>query len=134
LVRWRQITPELIEQFRRCKIIVRYGVGYDNVDVSAATRAGIIVGHVPNYCLDEVSTHAIALLMACVRNIVGKHKKMERGAWDINPLEPLYRTAGRTLGLVGFGNIGQAVARKMSGWGMKLLATDPFVDPVRAKE
>ncbi len=134
LVRWHKITPELIKTFRRCKIIVRYGVGYDNVDVAAATAAGIIVGHIPNYCLDEVSNHAIALLMACVRNIVGKHNKMQKGAWDFNPFEPLYRTSGRTLGLVGLGNIGQAVARKMGGWGMRLIATDPFLEKERAAE
>jgi D-3-phosphoglycerate dehydrogenase len=134
LVRWLPITPALIKSFRRCRIIVRYGIGYDNVDVAAATNANIIVGHIPNYCLDEVSTHAIALLLACVRNIVGKHQKMARNAWDFNPLEPLHRTAGRTLGLVGLGNIGQAVARKMSGWGMKLLATDPFIEKARAEE
>lgn len=128
LVRWQKITPELIQRFHRCKIIVRYGVGYDNVDVPAATAANIIVGHIPNYCLDEVSTHAIALLLACVRNVVGKHRKMEQGAWDPNPTEPLYRMAGKTLGLVGLGNIGQAVARKMGGWGMTLLATDPFLE------
>ncbi|MFO1497922.1 MAG: C-terminal binding protein [Verrucomicrobiota bacterium] len=132
LVRWLPITPDLIQRFRRCRIIVRYGVGYDNVDVQAATLAGVIVGHIPQYCLDEVSTHTVALLLACVRNVVGKHNKMERGAWDINPLERIYRTAGRTLGLVGFGNIGQAVARKMGGWGLRLLATDPYVEPARA--
>jgi D-3-phosphoglycerate dehydrogenase len=134
LVRWHRITPELIRGFGRCRMIVRYGVGYDNVDVAAATTAGIIVGHIPNYCLDEVSTHAIALLLACVRNVVGKHEKMQGGAWDFNPLERLYRTAGKTLGLVGLGNIGQAVARKMGGWGMTLLATDPFADKSRAAE
>jgi D-3-phosphoglycerate dehydrogenase / 2-oxoglutarate reductase len=134
LVRWSIVNAALIERLRRCQIIVRYGVGYDNVDVGAATRSNIIVGHVPSYCLDEVSTHAISLLLACVRNVVGKHQKMIRGAWDTNPLEPLYRTAGRTLGLVGLGNIGQAVARKMAGWGMRLLASDPFVEEARAKE
>jgi len=128
LVRWERITPDLIKRWRRCKVIVRYGVGYDNVDVRAATEANIIVSHVPNYCIDEVSTHAIALLLACVRNVVGKHGKMQRGAWDFNPVEPLYRMAGKTLGLVGLGNIGQGVARKMNGWGLTLLATDPFLE------
>ena len=132
LVRWLQITPKLIQRFRRCKIIVRYGVGTDNVDVNAATEAGIIVGHVPTYCLDDVSTHAIALLLACVRNVARTHQRLQRGGWDINPAEPIWRTAGRTLGLVGLGNIGQVVARKMRGWGLTLLATDPFVDPSRA--
>lgn len=134
LVRWRQIPRELIRRLRQCKIIVRYGVGYDNVDVVAATEANIIVGHIPNYCLDDVSTHAIALLLACIRNLVGKHNKMRNGGWDINPLEPIFRTSGRVLGLVGLGNIGQAVARKMAGWNMNLLATDPYVDPARARE
>ena len=71
-MRWSQITPELIKQFRRCKIIVRYGIGTDNVDVNAATEAKIIVGHVPTYSIDEVSTHAIALLLACVCHLAPK--------------------------------------------------------------
>jgi D-3-phosphoglycerate dehydrogenase / 2-oxoglutarate reductase len=132
LVRWVKITPQLIQRFRQCKIVLRYGVGFDNVDVEAATAARIIVGHVPNYCLDDVSTHAIALLLACVRNVVPTHNKLARGGWDDNPPELIWRTANRTLGLVGFGNIGQAVARKMSGWGMRLLAADPFVERSRA--
>jgi D-3-phosphoglycerate dehydrogenase len=131
-VRWLQLTPELIKRFRRCQIIMRYGVGTDNVDVEAATEAGIMVGHVPNYCIEEVSTHAIALLLACVRNLVPTHQKMKRGGWDVNPPAAVWRMAGRTLGLVGLGNIGQSVARKLSGWGLKMLATDPFVDPSRA--
>ena len=133
LVRWLKITPERIRQFHRCKMIVRYGVGYDNVDVNAATAAGIMVGHIPAYCLDEVSTHAIALLLGCVRNVVGKHGKVERGAWDFNPVEKLWRMAGRTLGLIGLGNIGRSVARKMNGWGLRLLAADPYVDPSLAE-
>jgi len=131
LVRWLKITPDLIKQWPRCRIIVRYGVGTDNVDVDAATEAGIIVGHVPHYCTDEVATHAIALLLACVRGLPRTQKKMERGGWDLNPAEPLSRMKGRTLGLAGFGSIGQAVARKMSGWGLRLLATDPYVDRSR---
>ena len=127
------VTAELIKRFHKCKIIVRCGVGTDNVDVKAATEAGIIVGHVPAYCVDEVSTHAIALLLGCVRKIVSTHRQMEQGAWDVHRTDPIYRLAGKTLGLVGFGNIGQAVARKLAGWELKLLATDPFVDPARAK-
>jgi D-3-phosphoglycerate dehydrogenase len=133
LVRWLPIPAAMIDRLRRCKIIVRYGIGYDNVDVEAATNANIIVGHVPTYCLDEVSTHTIALLLACVRNITGKHLKMTRGAWDTNPVEPIYRMAGRVLGLVGLGNIARAVVRKMSGWGLRILATDPFVESAEAK-
>jgi D-3-phosphoglycerate dehydrogenase len=133
LCRRLQVNAKMIKGFRRCKMIVRYGVGTDNVDVNAATAAGIIVGHVPNYCIDEVSTHAIALLLACVRHIIPTHQKMERGEWDVHRGQPIYRLEGRTLGLVGLGNIGQAVARKLHGWGLSLLAADPFVDSARAQ-
>jgi len=127
-----EVTAALIKRFRCCKIVVRYGVGTDNVDVNAATEAGIIVGHVPAYCVDEVSAHAIALLLACARHIIPTHLKMGRGEWDVHRGEPIYRMEGRTLGLVGLGNIGQSMARKLRGWGLKLLATDPFVDAARA--
>ena len=90
LVRWRKMTPEMIKTYRRCKIIVRFGVGTDNVDVDAATEAGIMVGHLPTYCLDEVSSHAIALLLACVRRVVSTHSKIGRGGWDPNPPEPIH--------------------------------------------
>lgn len=133
LVRWMRITPAIIKELRRCKIIVRYGVGTDNVDADAATEAGIIVGHVPYYCTDEVSNHAIALLMACIRKVVTTHHRLAQGGWAVNPVEKMWRTAGRTLGLIGLGNIGQAVARKLQGWNMTLLAVDPYVDPARAE-
>jgi D-3-phosphoglycerate dehydrogenase len=132
IVRWLKMGPDLIRRFRRCKIIVRYGVGYDNVDLAAATEAGIMVGHAPGYCLDEVATHALALLLACVRNVVPIQRRLARGGWEPNPPEKSYRMAGRTMGLVGFGNIGQTVARKLGGWKMRLLATDPFVEPEKA--
>ncbi len=132
LCRRLDLTAEMIQRFRRCQVIVRYGVGTDNVDTKAATEAGIIVGHVPAYCVDEVSVHALSLLLACVRRVVSTHKKMEGGGWDVHRGEPIWRMAGRTLGLVGLGNIGRAMARKLSGWDLKILATDPFIDPARA--
>ena len=132
LVRWHTIGPDLIRRFRRCKIIIRYGVGYDNVDLAAATDAGILVGHVPTYCLDEVATHALALLLACVRNVVPIQHRLAQGGWSANPPEKSHRMAGRTLGLVSLGNIGQSVARKLGGWRLRLLATDPFVEPETA--
>src|SRR5258705_64706 len=127
-----EVPAEMIRQFRKCKIIVRYGVGTDNVDVKAATEANIMVGHVAVYCIDEVSSHAIALLLACVRNIVGIHKRLEQGSWHEHRTEGIHRIAGKIVGIVGLGNIGRAVARKLSGWDVKLLATDPFVEPDRA--
>src|SRR5687768_8615656 len=134
LFRRIDVTREMIRQFRKCRVIVRYGIGTDNVDVAAATEANIIVGHVPSYCIDEVSTHAIALLLACVRKVVPTHKRMEQGSWDVHRDDPIYRLAGKTMGIVGLGNIGRAVARKLSGWGLKLLASDPFVSPDSARQ
>lgn len=134
LFRRIDITGEMIRQFRKCRIILRYGIGTDNVDVRAATDANIIVGHVPSYCIDEVSTHAIALLLACARKVVTTHKRMETGHWDVHRDDPISRLAGQAVGIVGLGNIGRAVARKLGGWGLKLRASDPFVSPEIARQ
>jgi D-3-phosphoglycerate dehydrogenase len=133
LFRRIEVPAQMIRQFHKCKIIVRYGVGTDNVDVKAATEANIMVGHVALYCVDEVSSHAIALLLACARNIIGIHKRVEQGSWNVHRTEPIYRITGKIVGIVGLGNIGRAVARKLSGWDVTLLATDPFVEPERAR-
>lgn len=132
IVRWLNITPEIIRRLRRCRIIVRYGVGYDNVDYPAATGAGIMIGHCPHYCLDEVATHALALLLGCVRGLCGTQGMLAGGGWSQNPTFRADRMAGRTLGIVGLGNIGSTVARKLGGWGLRLLAHDPYVDPQQA--
>jgi D-3-phosphoglycerate dehydrogenase len=128
------MTGDMIRQFRKCRIIVRYGIGTDNVDVAAATEANIIAGHVPSYCIDEVSTHAISLLLACARKIVSTQKRMEQGSWDVHRDNPIFRMAGKTVGIAGLGNIGRAVARKLGGWNVKLLACDPFVAREKARE
>ena len=133
MCRRAEITAERIKQFRRCKTIVRYGIGTDNIDLQAATAAGIVVGHVPDYCIDEVSVHAIGLWLACVRRIVYTHQKVTAGQWDVHRTDPIWRVAGRTFGLVGLGKIGRAVAGKLQGWGLRLLATDPYVEPEVAR-
>ncbi len=133
LVRRTQVTAEMIATFRRCRTIVRYGVGTDNIDLKAATGAGIIVGNVPDYCIDEVSTHAIALLLACVRDISGTHARITQGGWDIRRSVPIGQAAGKSLGLVGLGQIGSAVARKMAPWGLRILGCDPFIAESHAR-
>ncbi len=132
IVRWLNVTPEIIRRLRRCRIIVRYGVGYDNVAYEAATAAGIMIGHCPHYCLDEVATHAFALLLGCVRGVAPTHALLSGGGWNQNPVFRADRMAGRALGILGLGNIGSALARKLGGWGLRLLAHDPFVAPERA--
>lgn len=127
LVRWTNVDGATIEQLNRCQVLVRYGAGYDNVDLAAATRKGIVVSYVPEYCIDEVSTHAISLLLASLRRLPEVHNRVAVGKWEPNPPETLYRLRGRTLGIVGFGNIGREVARKLSTWGVRILAFDPYI-------
>ncbi len=133
LVRRLTVTAGMIAQFKRCRIIVRYGVGTDNIDMDAATNAGIIVGNVPDYCIDEVSSHAIGMLVDCVRGISWTHENLSRGGWDATRAEPVLRMSGRSLGIVGLGQIGSAVARKMGAWGIRILAADPYLEEEHAR-
>ncbi len=124
------ITRRVIESLKRCKVIARYGVGVDNIDVKAATKFGIIVANVPDYCVDEVSTHTMALILACARGITLLDRKIRDKKWDFTLAKPLFRTQGKTLGLFGLGRIARMVAQKASGFGIKIIAYDPYVSKV----
>jgi D-3-phosphoglycerate dehydrogenase len=126
LVCYARVDASLIEALPRCRVISRYGIGYDNVDVEAATRRGIVVTNVPDYCVDEVSDHTLALLLTWARRICALDARVKGGAWDFAPLRPLHRLRGQTLGIVGYGRIGRLVASKASAFGLRLLAHDPF--------
>jgi len=121
------ITRRVIESLKKCKIIARYGVGVDNIDIKAATESKIIVANVPDYCIDEVSTHTLALILACVRGITLLDRKRREKKWDFTLAKPLFRTQGKTLGLFGLGRIARMVAQKSLGFGFKILAFDPYV-------
>jgi len=123
-------TRKVIKSLRRCKIIARYGVGVDNIDVEAATENNIIVANVPDYCVDEVSTHAIGLILDCARWITLLDRKVRDKKWDFTLAKPLFRTQGKTLGLFGFGRIARMVAQKASGFGLRIIAYDPYVSKV----
>jgi D-3-phosphoglycerate dehydrogenase len=125
---YAQMTPRVIEALERCRIIARYGIGVDNVDLAAATRAGILVTNVPDYCIDEVSDHALALLLALARQIVAADGRVKSGAWEIVAHAGIRRLRGQALGLLGFGKIGKALAMKAQALGMKVLVYDPYVD------
>jgi D-3-phosphoglycerate dehydrogenase len=101
----------------------------DRIDVAAATSRGIWVTNGPRYAIDEVSTHAIALLLAAARKIVAADRAVRSGVWHIKPIVPLHRIAGKILGLLGFGNIARATGRKGRGIGLEVIAYDPYVDP-----
>ena len=111
-----------------CRAIVRYGIGYDNVDIAAAERHGIPVANVPDYCLDEVADHTMALLLGYARGIPQAAGSVQQGGWDI-PKGEIPRIAGRVFGLVGFGRIGRRVAARAVTFGLRVMAYDP-VAPV----
>ncbi len=121
------ITAEVMSRMPRCKIIARYGIGVDTIDVDAATRAGIIVTNNPTYCIEEVAEHTMALLLACARKVPLYDRLVRAGRWEVPPGKPMFRLVGRTLGLVGFGNIARAVAARAAAFGMRVLFYDPFV-------
>lgn len=128
LTRETLIPREAIEAMERCKVIVRYGVGVDNIDLVAARQRRIYVANVPSYGSDEVADHAVALLMAVARRIVTRDKDVRNGAWGIGAKEKIYSFRDRTLGIVGYGRIGRAFHRKVSGLGFyRVLVYDPFV-------
>jgi len=124
------ITRKVIESLKKCKVIARYGVGVDNIDVEAATEHKIIVANVPDYCIDEVSTHTMALILACARGITLLNSKIKEKRWDFTLAKPLFRTQGKTLGLFGLGRIARMVAQKALGFGFKIIAYDPYVPRV----
>jgi D-3-phosphoglycerate dehydrogenase / 2-oxoglutarate reductase len=112
--------------------VVRYGVGLDNVDTRAAAAGGIAVASVPDYCVDEVADHTLALLLAVERKIVELARETRGGGWDFRVAGPVRRLHGLTLGLVGFGRIGRAVARRAASFGLRPLAFDPVVAEAEA--
>jgi D-3-phosphoglycerate dehydrogenase len=126
LVRETPINANAIAVMENCKVIVRYGVGVDNIDLAAAREKNIYVANVPDYGSDEVAEHALALLMAVCRRIAIRDKAVRLGAWNVGAKEPIYSLKGRTLGIIGFGRIGQAFYRKVSGLGFgTTLVYDP---------
>lgn len=122
------ITADVMSRMPRCKIIARYGIGVDTIDLGAATEAGIIVTNNPTYCVQEVAEHTMALLLCCARKVPFYDRLVAGGRWELPPGKPLFRLEGSTLGLVGFGNIARAVAVRAAAFGMRVLFSDPIVE------
>ncbi len=127
LVGFAQINRQVIEHLDRCQVISRYGIGVDMVDLEAATERGILVCNVPDYCIQEVSTHTIAFLLCLNRHIRYHDRNVRSGKWQSRLWGPPARLQGQVLGLVGLGNIGRAVARQAQGMGLRVLTYDPYV-------
>jgi D-3-phosphoglycerate dehydrogenase len=127
LVTYAKITGPMIREMKKCRIISRFGIGVDNVDIEAATNAGIVVTKVPDYCIDEVSDHAMALLLSLVRKIPFASARAHAGRWEMPAVTPIHRLRGTVLGLVGFGRIPQLVAPKAKAFAIRVVASDPYV-------
>ena len=125
---WKSVTEKVIRNAPRCQSIGRYGIGLDNIDVSYATEAGIVVTNVPAYCLPEVSDHALALLMSWARKVTAFDTAIKSGSYNLKAQMPMFRLEGRTLGIAGYGKIGRTLARKAMALGLKVIVFDPYLD------
>ncbi len=132
IAEYAPLTRKVLSGLERCKIISNSAIGVDNIDIQAARELGIAVANVPNYCAYEVADHAMALMLAALRNVVHYERKVRRGIWDINDAPPMRRLAGLKLGLLGFGCIPQMVARRAKGFEMEVMAYDPYLPPEAA--
>ena len=128
MVTLQPVPAELIATMERCRIISRVGTGLDAIDIDAATKHGIWVTYVPDYAVDEVSTHAIASLLAHARGFPRLLESTRRGEWGNKVVAPIRRLQGQTLGLLGFGRIGRAVGSKARGLGLEVVVHDPYLD------
>jgi D-3-phosphoglycerate dehydrogenase len=127
LVTYAKISADTIAQMKRCRIISRFGIGVDNVDIEAATHAGIVVTKVPDYCIEEVADHTLALLLALARKVTFANALVHAGRWEMSAIAPIHRLRGSVLGLVGFGRIPQLVTPRAAALGMKIVASDPYI-------
>lgn len=126
IVQFAKISRRVIESLNNCKIISRYAIGVDNIDLDAAREKGIVVANVPDYCIEEVSDSAIAHIFNCVRKVTRANNLLQSGQWAYAKIKPIRRFASLTVGLVSFGNIAQRVAEKLRPFDVKLLAFDPY--------
>lgn len=120
-----RVSPEVVRAGTKLKVIGRYGIGVDNIAVEEATRLGIPVTNVPAYCLDEVAEHVLGLIFCLARGIHRYDTAVRGGDWSLDVGRPVRRIAGRTLGIVGYGKIGHAVAQRAQGLGMRVIVHDP---------
>lgn len=127
IVQYAKITANVIQHLKHCKVLVRYGIGVDNIDVEAATKKGIYVANVPDYAVQEVSDHALSLILALNRKLLPMMASVRHGTWGYNDIRPMQGLYSSTLGLVGFGRIPQQVCRKALPLFKEVLVFDPYI-------
>ena len=122
------LTRKVLENLPKCKVVARYGVGVDSVDLRAATDLGIIVANVPDYCMDEVANQTISMILTLIRKTAFFDQKVKSGQWDFHLGIPIHRTKGKIMGLIGCGKIGFEVAKRISAFGVRVIAFDPYLE------
>ena len=131
---YAEITPEIINGMEKCRMIIRNGIGVNTINVDACNEKGIMVGNIPTYCIEEVATHAITLMLTLNRKVFMYNQSVRSGVWDVKKGMPIESVVGATLGLVGFGRIPRLINDRAQALGMKVLAYDPFVTAENAAE
>jgi D-3-phosphoglycerate dehydrogenase len=134
LVQWAPITRRVLESLPQVKCVVRYGIGVDNIDVQAAKDLGRMVANVPNYCTEEVSNHAVAMIISLGRRIPQDHHQIMRGGWGVKQFLPIPAFQDLTLGLIGFGKIARRVSYKAKAFNFRIIGFDPLVPDSAFKE
>jgi D-3-phosphoglycerate dehydrogenase len=138
IVNMAAINAEVIAGLKKCRLIIRHGIGYDNVDIKAATAHGIVVGYIPDYCVNEVAEQALMLIMACQRKLVQQLDILEvsstNGSWNFAPINPVYSLHGKTVGIVGLGRIGGTVYRMLQGFDVDFRVVDPYLSEERRQK
>jgi len=128
LTTWIPFPPEAIRGLERCRLIVRYGIGVDTIDLAAATEHGIVVSNAPTYCVAEVADHTAGLILGLARRIPWLDRQVRAGHWErYHELHPMRRLSRQTLGIVGVGKIGSQVARRMAPFGFRILGHDLYL-------
>lgn len=139
----RPVPRKIIEHLERCRLISNTQIGYDSIDTTAAAERGILVTNVPDYCVGEVSDHAMALILACTRKVARLDKAVKKGQWGLSGdnveiqqqvWPTMTRLEGQTLGLFGFGKVARSLVPKARGFGMRITAYDPYVAPEVAQQ
>jgi D-3-phosphoglycerate dehydrogenase len=132
-----KMTDSLLARLPKCKLLIRHGIGYDNVDVDACTKHGVVFAYQPDYCVDDVAEHAISLIFALARKVVQSRATLDAssksGQWDFSKLFPLYRMKGKTLGVIGAGRIGGTLIQRLKSYGFRIIANDPYLSDARKK-
>ncbi len=127
ITQYARVGEKTIDAFNNCWLIARYGIGVDIVDVEAATRRNILVTNIPDYCVDEVADHAMAMLLCCIRKLREYNRATRSGVWQWQAAQPIHRIKGSTMGLLAFGKIARTIAERAKPFGMRLTAYDPYV-------